>query len=1035
MDEETQSIDSESFFSLNNITLKEQNEQLQKEIALLKAQFNDAISMTSNINKIYEANKKLANEVVELKSEREEIEKRYQILMKTNSDLEESIEQHKQQYAQRIKDENTTIQNETNKIAKGFQAQLDSAYAQLSEQAKLNDELQVSQKVVVGQVQRLLDAAAFYFKVKFENVDDLIQLFQQTPENPKQDDVKQNQPNQQNQTNGNGQMNDYEKKIKTLKKKVKQRTNACKNAVKEISEIQAKHKSEVENLQNKISRLQKEKKEIENESSDKISSLRSKVSKLTNDLTTANNKVTSLTTRVHQLETNIILPPSPVSEVSSPLPSPVPQLTLPPEAVVDGQNNFQIDRLNDKIIDLTNKLNSSEQKRNELQNNLKRVESELQKAQIQAAKAESDLNSLRIIHNESQSEIETLRQTLHDLPKSKAIQKNPDKDQLQKYEREMKIIAKKDEVISKLHLEIKQREIQIEDQRQRMNDLKTQIANLEEELKNIKEDYNEYVVKVEGTHTPSPEELIPPSVFNFTKFDAPLITELMKIATNSSLLPASKIDFSFKAIYKHYNDKINFLEKSIDHAMQTENYLRSVFGQFLVDISIAVCGKPIVTIDDLLNGSEVPQNNTNNTQYNVNNLIGIGNKNQESEGKSLIRAITETVNKLTATVRERDNLNSILSQISEILGSNDVVAKVEELKNVSNNSQNALQKLAKKFKLVKNDNKTTIKKFKANETSLRTELDNLRNQYEQKLSEQSDKISKLNREKRKLEFDLETSHDVTVTSPLSNIDSDMSISDIKTLKEKMSQNSEIYKTKIRKLKEQCKNLTSAKQNLEVDLARYKQTQETQQIQLTKLYNENNELKGKLDDKGLRSSNVYEIEKENLKKSHEETVAKLIEQNEKNRKDVQSLVKNLNEKDDKIKELNDNVKKVTTEKIKLARQLSSLKEQLDREKLLSEASLKSKVLLLEAQYKEQLDEMKSKSENERQQMAAYAANAFRSIINNGKLDERSFRSLIDRVKELLNKLTSSDQAIRKMLNVYNGQTTQDAVAQLMYNTNQ
>lgn len=122
------------------------------------------------------------------------------------------------------------------------------------------------------------------------------------------------------------------------------------------------------------------------------------------------------------------------------------------------------------------------------------------------------------------------------------------------------------------------------------------------------------------------------------------------------------------------------------------------------------------------------------------------------------------------------------------------------------------------------------------------------------------------------------------------------------------------------------------------------------------------------------------------------------------------------------------------KVKLSNEARSLREQIGREKKLAEATLKSQTCSIETKYKEKIESVRAAANEEQHKMVLYVIDAFRTSFCGfiGKMEEKPFKIIIDRIKEGYVRLNESDQAIRKMLNVAERQTTQDAVAQLLIN---
>ena len=102
---------------------------------------------------------------------------------------------------------------------------------------------------------------------------------------------------------------------------------------------------------------------------------------------------------------------------------------------------------------------------------------------------------------------------------------------------------------------------------------------------------------------------------------------------------------------------------------------------------------------------------------------------------------------------------------------------------------------------------------------------------------------------------------------------------------------------------------------------------------------------------------------------------------------------------------------------------------------NECEIKNELITAETTYNTKINEMKSKADDEKRKIMSIAATEFSQFFDASEMiDERSYKSLIVHARDELERLTKSDSAIRRMINITGKQTTDDAVAQLLMESN-
>ena len=105
--------------------------------------------------------------------------------------------------------------------------------------------------------------------------------------------------------------------------------------------------------------------------------------------------------------------------------------------------------------------------------------------------------------------------------------------------------------------------------------------------------------------------------------------------------------------------------------------------------------------------------------------------------------------------------------------------------------------------------------------------------------------------------------------------------------------------------------------------------------------------------------------------------------------------------------------------------------MEREKKLSAASARSAVLTAESDCAAKMNDQKTKLESEKRRLYAFVADAFKQFYNPQEtMDERSFRSVVNHVRDELNALTLTNTAVRRLVGASQHQKTDDAVAQAL-----
>jgi chromosome segregation ATPase len=151
--------------------------------------------------------------------------------------------------------------------------------------------------------------------------------------------------------------------------------------------------------------------------------------------------------------------------------------------------------------------------------------------------------------------------------------------------------------------------------------------------------------------------------------------------------------------------------------------------------------------------------------------------------------------------------------------------------------------------------------------------------------------------------------------------------------------------------------------------------------------------------------ALEGEKEALKHRYDSMVEQLREQCDKQRFDMKKISESL-------------------------REAGKLKATAARQKKLHETALHANIISCENECNLRLDGVQSKSDGDRKRLCAYVSQELKRFFNPyQEINEKALRNIVDQARDELDKLSSSDLAIRRMDHAPDYQTTEDAVARL------
>jgi hypothetical protein len=176
---------------------------------------------------------------------------------------------------------------------------------------------------------------------------------------------------------------------------------------------------------------------------------------------------------------------------------------------------------------------------------------------------------------------------------------------------------------------------------------------------------------------------------------------------------------------------------------------------------------------------------------------------------------------------------------------------------------------------------------------------------------------------------------------------------------------------------------------------------------------------------------YEAEKADMNTAHENAVAMLRKEMERQRSDLEHISAVLAQTETQCRTLKSEKDQLARKYQRLKNEVKLIKDSTAKEKKLSELAVVTNRVSLENEFNTRCDELRTRTECEKRKLFGFGAAAFKRFFNPmEEIDERAFRRVVTQAREELERLTVADQAIRRLVDAAEHQTTEDAVARLV-----
>ncbi|OHT11052.1 hypothetical protein TRFO_19463 [Tritrichomonas foetus] len=971
---------------------------LRKQNAILKAQFEQAVIITKQIDVVHEKNSQLSNQVRTLQMDNENLQRRLEICSRHNEELETQLASEKAVLAQHVSTASSEKELEVTKVQKQCNGKIETLLIRIRKIEEAKEQSDLAAKMMASKIDRLLQAASEFYHLTFDGIDTFTEFLHQPAEIPP---CGNDAPNSKSENSENQKLSKKNRSNKSDKKKLKALRRHCEKFCSEVNRLQSelsttetRYSSEIKNYQAEIRQLKDDMNLTQSEQNETIRLLQNKNQSLKNE----NNRL--------KKENNCHFPVTPGRD------SPAPMTPLSPVSPIRFDHSEEVEmlreenhKLNQQNHELSMKVKSIEDSKNSTMFKLKEAETERTKLQLTVNRLESEKQAAVVVQNETISELKSLRERL------KVKEERP--------KHETKLIDKLKEENSRLESTVQMQTDQLHNLHLQSENDKHERLTMQAKLRAAQSDIEEMQSKVSSLNdelaeandklNEKPEikidDIMPDSAFRFKEFDPKLTQKIEKVIENQYLAPQSKLNRIYKAILKHFTTMIEEKTGNMQHMSEHLEVIKQKINQFLVELSLNL-SFDAVTFDDFID---------------------------RNAGQKLIERASESYKGFEELKRKNSQMNSIFSQLCDEFGPGvDLRVCLPNLKQQFEAAKVEAKQATKKLNELKKCNKCYKKHSKLTICDLEKQKSELKEQVLQ-LQTKVDALTSTNQD---LKHELQMNK-----TELNSLRSSVEQSEDELREEHQSYVERLNRQHLSEkdqLKEQIKKMKSENQKAKAILSEHESSFGRMRKVLDQheadLRAKDEEFDNYKRDKEKEIANLnfkFNTEKNQLTKTFEDAIDEIRRQCEEQRSDFSRVSKELKFQKDKIQSTLSTAAKYKRENQKLERTVRTLEEQIKRDQMITEASIKNQVMTIEENYSQQLQEAKAKIASEKRRIFSFAAEEFRKFYNPSELlDERSYKSLLNRIKKELERLTESDTIIRRLTGAAPRQATDEAVAKIV-----
>ncbi|OHT10468.1 hypothetical protein TRFO_20206 [Tritrichomonas foetus] len=993
--------------------LRDQINHLTQQNTVLKAQFEQAVETSKQMNEVVQKNSILSQQLRSIQYEKDSLENRLNLSLKTNEDLTKKIEEERASTLAQITQIESQKDLEILNASKQCKSKIEAMSLRVRQVEDLKEQIETKNKALVAKIDKAVQEITNYFCVSFDSIDSVISFLQQPPAVVDNRNCDQNYglPNDDQQQ---GDHKHCKKKIRSLKKHCEKFVSEINKLQNDLSQAESRHSNEVKSYQIQL-------KQLKEELADKAANKENQCLQLEKHNKTLTNEIKKLRKDVQQQQNAQCLSFSVSSQQNlkdqeqqmsfSLLSQQQQKQSIVPQN--EKPANRQISDLKENNASLTQENNDLLQKIKDLDKSKAEISAKLKDAMYKNTELQMKINQLEnekrassVIHAETLNELQSVREILHSKDKPNN-NKNKDKklDKLQKRYSQLEQSSKTQQgIIQSQELKIQNYKTENETLQTKISNSKKEVIDLQNHIKSLNEEIAEANEKIANKPELTIDDILPPNSLRFKGFD-PVLSDKIESVIGSVFSPAIKLNKIYSLIYNYYNTIIEEKTNSVDHMAEHLQCIKDKLNKFFIDLSLALSMEPI-TFEDFVDRG----------------------KNGE-----LLSTVSQCYRGYEDLKRKNHELNLVYNRFVEEFGqSTDIPTYITTIRHNFENQTNQLKQQIRKNKEIKKCTRIYKKNMEAKVASLEDQNSHLCSKlYEHKTTneELTTKLQSVKCELQsiKAEYEMAKASSIQSENEEENVDNENSQIFLQKMsqhhkKEIISLNRQIETMK--KEIDELNDIISEKENV---INRQKNIISQQKNEITEKTQEFSSFKDKEDEYQRK----YQTEKSQLVQTYENAISEIQKRCGDQRSDVEKLSNELLTTQNKLKQAQGQISKLKKEKKRFEESNKLLEEQVAREKQLAELAAQNKITAVEANCAQTIEEAKSKLEAEKRKIYTYAADEFkRFCCPLEHIDDRSYRSLISKVKKELDRLTESDEMVRRIAGAVPKQPTDEAVSKLI-----
>ncbi|OHT00453.1 hypothetical protein TRFO_32859 [Tritrichomonas foetus] len=961
----------------------------------LRTQYEEAMNLTKQMDEIHQENTVLTRKVHKLTAEKDEINRRLQISLQMNEDLKKKCEQTPVVNIH----ENNELRESLESANKKHQQQITDLNNVVQETTQMLNAVRNESADLKNTINNIVEAAESYFGETFSSHESLRQflLIPQTKiEIPNINEKHIKSPHKVNIS----MLNSLKLKAKNERNLRKEMYHKLLSAEKENQNQKEQFYKTINNLENKIAEIQKDSKDNELKQKQELATSESQLSLHMENVERMRLKIQQLKEQNERLE-EIQKRPNPLASEVSDL-----QRQLADRNNKIKENNSSIASLKKQISSLISQLKQSEIRINSLKKKVSDIRALNDEINEELVDLRTEKGKLEIINDELNEKFKTVSAQLK-VDKSSTDQNKARVEQLESNYTRLKssnnlmqnILDKQKDEINLLYNE-REKLIHLIQQLNailKASEIYYQNKIIEKQMKPEKKKKVE--TKIVETIV---EPTIPITSWFSTEFPRELTTMIGEVAKNEALPITAKLRHILNVIGKFYNSQ-NFEQetklKNKDEQFSSlsdkfSNFLLAIGAQIDVDLNnVADPIKPIIEwIVNLKDQMSIISSEKDTVKNEINYFL------DKLDFKSLADAESDFVRLRGEFYRVQSELHKEKKKSKQHKKSqkelgHTFVEHQREIEIVFNKQKGKIENLEKTC----DEYIIEVRQLKNKNAELTNEIIRIKNEHE-------DQVGEVTVEKDAFLKQLRDEYE----------------------KEKIELVS-MLEDKTAKIESYCKEIV----RLEKEVSQWKRTAETMKKQKKEKERELEEIANQFNESDNDWKERLIKEKTNLTTQFRNLVAELKGKNKELRALVIKTAEALNESEDNVKKLSAHIADLEATNQENHMKLSSLKDEMEREKQLIETKIKAKNLSSEMKCQALLEEEKSRQETEKRKLFGFVAKSFRHFFD-GKtqLTDECFKSVIKSASYELERLLAEEAAMKRLLGIGPTESPQDSVAKLL-----